>query len=87
MRDAFLIKGKEINYMDTNWVITELYYVPNNPNLYVELYDGKSRMNVILDSIKDLIISPFYKREEEYLTYLIGGRRLLPLPAPATLMV
>jgi len=56
MRDAFIIKGKEINYMDTNWVITELYYVPNNPNLYVELYDGKSRMNVILDSIKDLII-------------------------------
>ena len=56
MRDAFIIKGKEINYMEPNWVITELYYVPNNPNLYVELYDGKSRMNVILDSIKHLII-------------------------------
>jgi len=56
MRDAFVIKSKEINYMGTNWVITELYYVPNNPNLYVELYDGKSRMNVELESIKDLII-------------------------------
>ena len=56
MRDAFIIKGKEINYMEAKWVITELYYVPNNPNLYVELYDGKSRMNVILDSIKHLII-------------------------------
>ena len=56
MRDAFTIKGKKINYMGTNWVITELYYVPNNPNLYVELYDGKSRMNVVLESIKDLII-------------------------------
>jgi hypothetical protein len=56
MRDAFIIKGKEINYMGTNWVITELYYVPNNPNLYVELYDGKSRMNVELKSVKDLII-------------------------------
>jgi hypothetical protein len=42
--------------MGTNWVITELYYVPNNSNLYVELYDGKSRMNVILESIKNLII-------------------------------
>ena len=42
--------------MDTNWVITELYYVPNNPNIYVELFDGKSRMNVVLDSIRDLII-------------------------------
>ena len=61
MRDAFLIKGKEINYMDTNWVITELYYVPNNPNLYVELFDGKSRMNVVLDSIKDLIIREYYE--------------------------
>jgi len=56
MRDAFIIKGKKINYMETNWVITELYYVPNNPNLYVELYDGTSRMNVILDTIKHLII-------------------------------
>jgi hypothetical protein len=56
MRDAFIIKGKEINYMETNWVITELYYIPNNSNLYVELYDGKSRMNVTLDSIKHLII-------------------------------
>ena len=56
MRDAFIIKGKEINYMGTNWVITELYYVPNNSNLYVELYDGKSRMNVELKSVKDLII-------------------------------
>ena len=61
MRDAFLIKGKEINYMDTNWVITELYYVPKNPNLYVELFDGKSRMNVVLDSIKDLIIREYYE--------------------------
>lgn len=61
MRDAFLIKGKEINYMDTNWVITELYYVPNNPNLYVELFDGKSRMNVVLDSIRDLIIREYYE--------------------------
>jgi hypothetical protein len=55
MRDAFKIKGKEIDYMGTKWVINDFYYVPNNPNLYVELYDGKSRMNVIIDLIKDLI--------------------------------
>jgi hypothetical protein len=56
MRDAFTIKGKKIKYMETNWVITELYYIPNNSNLYVELYDGISRMNVVLESVKHLII-------------------------------
>jgi hypothetical protein len=33
-----------------------LYYIPNNPNLYVELFDGRSRMNVMLDLVKHLII-------------------------------
>jgi len=56
MRYAFTIKGKKIKYMETNWVITELYYIPNNSNLYVELYDGISRMNVVLESVKHLII-------------------------------
>ena len=55
MRDAFPITGKKITFNDKVWTIKEFYYVPNNPNLYVELYDGKSRMNVIIDSIKDLI--------------------------------
>jgi hypothetical protein len=56
MRDAFPITGKKITFNDKVWTIKEFYYVPNNPNLYVELYDGKSRMNVIMDSIMDLII-------------------------------
>ena len=57
MRDAFEIIGKEIEYYGTQWVITNFYYIPNNRNLYVELYDGKSRMNVILETIKDLIVN------------------------------
>ena len=58
MRDAFRIIGKEINYMNRTWKINDFYYVPNNPNIYVELYNGNIRMNVMLDAIKDLIITP-----------------------------
>ena len=58
MRDAFRIIGKEINYMNRTWKINDFYYVPNNPNIYVELYNGNIRMNVMLDTIKDLIITP-----------------------------
>ena len=55
MRDAFKIKGKEINYMGTKWVINDFYYVPNNPNIYVALFDGISRLNVVLKEISELI--------------------------------
>ena len=58
MRDAFRIIGKEINYMNRTWKINDFYYVPNNPNIYVELFNGNIRMNVMLDTIKDLIIMP-----------------------------
>lgn len=59
MRDAIKVIGKVIDYMDDTWIINEFYYVPSNPNLYVELYNGKVRMNVRLDSIKDLITMPY----------------------------
>ena len=56
MRDAFVIRGLEINYYNQTWVIEDFYYVPNNSNLYVKLTDGKKNMNVLLKEIKELII-------------------------------
>jgi hypothetical protein len=56
MRDGVTIKGKEIEYRNKIWTITEFYYVPKMPKIYVELYDGNVRMNVELDDIKSLIV-------------------------------
>jgi hypothetical protein len=55
MRDALIIIGKQINYMDKTWVIKEFYYVPNNPNIYVQLSRGTINMNVMLKDITELI--------------------------------
>ncbi len=55
MRDAFPILGKEITYNNKMWTIKEFYYVPNNPNIYVALFDGISRLNVVLKEISELI--------------------------------
>ena len=56
MRDAFPITGKEITFNDKEWTIKEFYYVPNNPNIYVALFDGSVTMNVLLESLRDYII-------------------------------
>jgi hypothetical protein len=56
MRDAFPITGKEIIFNDKLWTIKEFYYVPNNPNIYVALFDGSVTMNVLLESLRDYII-------------------------------
>jgi len=56
MRDAIIIKGKEIDYLDRLWVINEFYYVPNNSNIYVELLSNGMKLNVILEDIKSLFI-------------------------------
>jgi hypothetical protein len=55
MRDAFPIIGKEITYNNKMWTIKKFYYVPNNPNIYVALFDGISQMNVVLKEISELI--------------------------------
>ncbi len=55
MRDAFIVKGKEIFYMEKTWIITEFYYVPSNPNVYVQLTNGSVNMNVMLKEISELI--------------------------------
>jgi hypothetical protein len=56
MRDAFPITGKDIIFNDKLWTIKEFYYVPNNPNIYVALFDGSVTMNVLLESLRDYII-------------------------------
>jgi hypothetical protein len=59
MRDAFKVIGKQIDYMNNTWTINDFYYVPTNPDIYVELYNGDYRMNVRLEAIKDLITTPY----------------------------
>jgi len=56
MRDAFPITGKEITFNDKVWTIKEFYYVPNNPNIYVALFDGSVTMNVLLKVLKEHIV-------------------------------
>jgi hypothetical protein len=56
MRDAFPITGKEITYNNKLWTIKEFYYVPNNPNIYVALFDGSVTMNVLLKVLKEHIV-------------------------------
>ena len=63
MRDAYKVIGKEIDYMDKTWTINEFYYIPNYPDIYVELYDGNLRMNVMLNKIIDLIINPCFSEQ------------------------
>ena len=57
MRDAYIIKGKEITYMGETWVINEFFYVPSNPDMFIELNNKKVKMNVRWDDIKDLVVS------------------------------
>ena len=63
MRDAFNIKGERIKFMDKDWIIGEVMFVPNNPNLYVELKSNGVTMNTQLKDITNLIIS--YERVKQ----------------------
>jgi len=55
MRDGTPIVGKEITYNEKLWTINQFYMVPNNPELYVELYDGWNRLNVTWSNIKPVL--------------------------------
>ena len=56
MRDAFILKGTPIVYNKKKWVVGETYYLPGNPDLYVELKDGGVSMNVRLKDIISLLV-------------------------------
>lgn len=60
MRDANFVKGTVINYMDEDWTISDFYFYPGNPKIYVGLKKGGIQMNVDLESIKLIITSLNY---------------------------
>lgn len=60
MRDANFVKGTVINYMDEEWTVSDFYFFPGNPRIYVGLKKGGIQMNVDLESIKSIITSLNY---------------------------
>lgn len=60
MRDANFVKGTVINYMDEDWTVSDFYFYPGNPRIYVGLKKGGIQMNVDLESIKSVITSLNY---------------------------
>jgi hypothetical protein len=48
MRDANFVKGTVINYMDEDWTVSDFYFYPGNPKIYVGLKKGGIQMNVEL---------------------------------------
>lgn len=51
MRDVYDIKGQKIVFENKEWEIGKVYFVPGKENLYVQLKDGNSSMNVNLTNI------------------------------------
>jgi len=60
MRDSNFVKGTVINYMDEDWTVSDFYFYPGNPKIYVGLKKGGIQMNVDLESIKSIITSLNY---------------------------
>lgn len=55
MRDAYDIKGQKLTYNNKEWEIGKVYFVPGRTNLYVQLKNGKSSMNVnIIDVLEKI---------------------------------
>lgn len=57
MRDAYQIHGEKIFFRDKEWEIGVVYFLPGNNELYVQLKDGITSMNVRLSDIISLITS------------------------------
>jgi hypothetical protein len=57
MRDAHPVKGKVITYKHKKYEIGEIYFIPNNPELYVQLKHNGCSLNVMLNEVRQLIIS------------------------------
>lgn len=60
MRDANLVKGTVINYRGEEWTVSDFYFFPGNPRIYVGLKKGGIQMNVDLDSVKNIITNLNY---------------------------
>jgi hypothetical protein len=57
MRDAYTIKGKVITYKNKKYEIGEVYFVPDNPELYVQLKENGISLNVQLKEITQILTS------------------------------
>ena len=60
MRDSNFVKGTVINYMDEDWTVSDFYFYPGNPKIYVGLKKGGIQMNIELDLVKDFITNLNY---------------------------
>lgn len=60
MKDANLVKGTVIHYMNENWTIGDFYFYSGNPRIYVGLKKGGQQMNVDLEYIKSIITNLDY---------------------------
>jgi hypothetical protein len=55
MKDAYKIKGEKITYQEKNWEIGNVFFVPGNSELYVELVGYGVFYNVRLNDVIKLI--------------------------------
>lgn len=55
MKDGEPIIGKEITYFEKLWTINQFHMVKDNPELYVELYDGWNRLNVTWSNVRPIL--------------------------------
>lgn len=55
MRDAYPIMNEKVEIYDKTWTITQIYIVPDNPTLYVELSDGCTKLNSPIKSVVELM--------------------------------
>lgn len=57
MRDAHIIEGQIITYKKEKYEIGNVYFVPNNPELYVQLKKDGISLNVRLGDIIPSLMS------------------------------
>lgn len=57
MRDAYIVSGEKIIYKESEYIIGNFYFIPNNPELYVELKKNGCCLNVRLRDVIQLIIT------------------------------
>jgi len=56
MRDAHIIEGQIITYKKEKYEIGNVYFIPNNPELYVQLKKDGISLNVkLVDIISSLM--------------------------------
>jgi hypothetical protein len=57
MRDAYKLKGQIISYKKEKYEIGDIYFIPNNPELFIQLKKDGGNLNVKLKDITPIDIS------------------------------